>query len=92
MKMFFCLLPYMLFLLMQIIGYSMQMNKGKDVFQAYQLINVTFLCAIFASDCNSTFLTRSEMPIAIGLHSILYSAYWVICLFIRRKHIRKGHL
>lgn len=86
MKILFCLLPYILFLVIETFEYNRQMKKGKDVFQPFQLINVAFLCGMFAYDSSGTLLTRREVSIVIGLHAVLYSVYWVVCLFIKRKY------
>lgn len=86
MKILIWLVPYIMFLLIEIFEYNRQMKKGKDVFQSVQLINVAFLCGMFAYDSNSTLLTRREMSIVIGLHAVLYSIYWVIFLLIKKKY------
>ena len=86
MKILICLVPYIIFFIIEIFEYNRQMKKGKDVFQSVQLINVAFLCGMFAYDSNGTALTRREMSIVIGLHAVLYSVYWVVFLFIKRKY------
>lgn len=82
----YSVIPYSIWLIISIFNYNKEYKKGKDTFQVSQLINIMFYSGGLAFHTTNVDFTRDMLATLIGMYAILYSIYWVICLFIKRKY------
>lgn len=83
---FYSVIPYIIWLGIDIFRYNKNFKKGKDTFQSNQLVNIMFASGGLATFSTNVDFTKEMTATMIGLYAIAYAIYWVICLFIRRKY------
>ena len=86
----YSLIPYIIWSIISIFNYKKACKNGKDIFQISQLINIMFYSGGLAFYATNLDFTRDMVATMIGMYAILYSVYWVICLFIKRKYDSKS--
>lgn len=84
----YSLIPYIIWLMISTFNYRKEYKKGKDIFQVSQLINIMVYSGGLAFYSTNQDFDRNMLATIIGSYTILYSFYWIICLFIKRKYER----
>lgn len=82
----YSVIPYMIWLGIDVFRYNKNFKKGKDTFQINQLGNVMVYSGILASFSSNVDFSKDMIVTMIGFHAVLYVVYWVTCLFVRRKY------
>lgn len=82
----YSVIPYMIWLAIDVFRYNKNFKKGNDTFQANQLGNVIFASANLAGWSNNRDFSKDMIVYMIGFYSIVYVVYWVTCLFVRKKY------
>lgn len=84
----YSVIPYMIWLGIDIFRYNKNLKKGKDTFQINQLVNVMFSSGSLAFYSKNVDFSKDMIANMIGLNAVIYVIYWVICLFVRSKYDR----
>ncbi|MBZ9606708.1 hypothetical protein G9F73_002500 [Clostridium estertheticum] len=81
-------IPYMIWLGTDVFRYNKNLKKGKDTFQINQLVNVMFSSGGLGFYSTNVDFSKDMIATLIGLYAVIYTVYWVICLFVRSKYDR----
>ena len=82
----YSIIPYVIWLGIDVFRYNKNFKKGKDTFQINQLANVGVASGSLAAFSSNIDFTKNMTATMIGLYAMVYAVYWVVCLFIRRKY------
>jgi len=79
------LLPYIIVLLSQIFYKKKHLKNGKKTDSTEHLVVVVFGNSVLAYICSNSAFTDTMRTTIIGLFTVLYIIFWVICLGIDNK-------
>lgn len=82
----YSVIPYMIWLGIDVFRYNKNLKKGKDTFQISQALNVVFSSADLACWSVNVDVSKNMIATMIGFNAIIYVVYWFACFFVRRKY------